>query len=148
LTDETQGRLLERRMRAAMAEIRGMTMSRLARESGVSRGTFYLWFTGQQEPSTWTLGRVSKVLEVPVRDLWDAYEGREATPTSTEEAIDRLIGRLDRQDERISQLVTHLQALADGAILAGVARALGEARPESDDTPAPPRRKRTPSRQQ
>lgn len=142
------GQLLEVTMRAGMARIRGMTMSRLARESGVSRGTFYLWFTNQQTPSTWTLERVGKVLEIPIRDLWDAYQGREQTPTSTEEAIRLLIGRLDRNDDRMTELLSRLEALANGAIVAGVTRALTE-RPESVHTPParPQRKKPRPSEQ-
>lgn len=137
------GRNLENAMRAAMAQIKGMNFSRLARESGVSRGTFYLWFTNEQQPSTWTLGRVAKVLDVPVRDLWDAWEGREAVPPSTELAIHKLIERLDRQDARMAELVSRLDVLASGAIVAGVTRALNEGRGASSDTQPPPRQRRT-----
>lgn len=130
-------------MRSAMAAHRGMSMARLARESGVSRGTFYLWFSDQQEPSMWTLGRVAKALGMPVRDLWDAFEGRDTVPSTTEEALHELIGRLDRQDERMMQLVSRLEVLANGAIVAGVVRALGEEHPSPDDTPPPRRRGRS-----
>jgi AcrR family transcriptional regulator len=140
---ESPGRLLEATMRAGMARIRGMTMSRLAREAKVSRGTFYLWFTNQQTPSSWTLERVGKILNIPIRDLWDAYQGREQTPTSTEDAIIRLIGRLDRNDERMTALLARLEALANNAIVAGVTRALSEPPESPDKLPArPPRRKR------
>lgn len=143
--EDSPGRHLENAMRAAMANIKGMNFSRLARESGVSRGTFYLWFTNEQQPSTWTLGRVAKVLDVPVRDLWDIWEGREVVPPTTEIAIHRLIERLDRQDAALAELVSKLDVLASGAIVAGVTRALNEGRPSSSDTPPPPRSRRKPA---
>lgn len=122
--EDSAGRRLEATVRAAMSQIKGMNFSRLARESGVSRGTFYLWFTNQQHPTTWTLGRVAKVLDVPVRDLWDVWEGREAVPPSTEQAIMRLIERMDEHDERIAELVAELKALADGSITSAVGETL------------------------
>ena len=131
-TDEAEqpipGRRLEETIRTAMAQVRGMNWSRLARESGVSRGTMYRWFAGEQQPSSWTLGRIAKTLDVPVGDLWAAWEQRPTVAPSTEIAILRLIERLDRQDEVLNELVAELKALADGSIASTVTEALAASR--------------------
>lgn len=143
---DSPGRLLEASMRAGMAKIRGMNWSRLARESGVSRGTFYKWFVNEQTPSIWTLERVAKVLELEVRDLWDAYSGRDQIPPSTAEAINKLIERLDRDHETMEQVLDRLRVLSSDAIGAGVSRLLSERTPASPDTPLPRRPRRKPPR--
>ena len=51
--DDSPGRHLESVIRGQMGQIKGMNFSRLARESGVSRGTIYKWFTNEQQPSNW-----------------------------------------------------------------------------------------------
>ena len=153
-SDEAKGARLERAIRTAMLKQGGeQTVMGLCAAARINRNTIYEWFTGKAVPSARALGRVAKIIEVPIRDLWDAYEGRPTTPASVEEAIYALIRRMDanaeqqeRDSTRIASLeseVRRVSAVVKVAAAQGVVRALEEAG-EPPGTKPPRRRRKAP----
>jgi hypothetical protein len=139
MSEDTPGRRLERAIRAGMGRS-GLanTISGLAILADLNRGTLYDWFNDTRVPSSASLSRIAKIIDVPARDLWDAYEGREPTPTSTEEAIQRLIGRLDRNSSENQALMRLIRR----AMIAGFERAADEELDEPPGMPPPPTSRR------
>jgi len=82
----------------------------LATATGLHWNTIYSWFKKPDDPlvkvpSPEKALAVCRALSIPLRDFWDAYEGREPEPSSAE---------------------------AEGAVAAGVLRALEE---QDDEPP-------------
>ena len=137
-TVSEESRAAGERLHAAIREAMGRShtvrnLNQLSQAAGVSRSTFYEWFSGMQEPGTRTLSQVAAALDVPTADLFDAYEGREtvAPPESMAdltEAVRALVARLDR--------------IATGAIREEIRRQL-EGGQEEEPLP-PARRRQTP----
>src|ERR1043166_4766527 len=64
---KSPGRRLERAIRTAMArQGPAQTMTALSQLAHINRGTLYEWFTDKTEPSPRALGRVAKIIEVPI----------------------------------------------------------------------------------
>jgi transcriptional regulator with XRE-family HTH domain len=78
-----EGQRLRDAMKQAMDD-RGMSVSELARVSGVSRPLIYQWWRGEQRPSRTSIARVAKPLGVEPSDLLGLYE-RRATPAQPDD---------------------------------------------------------------
>ena len=139
------GRRLEAAIHALMA---GMTprlsITKLAKDAHVTRGTLYEWFSGERPPSSPKLAGIAEVLEVPVSELWAAYDGRPQVPVSFEDAALRLIEEMRVQSAETRALRERIDMIAGWAASAGVTRAGREQRGPVD-RPRPRRRRRKPA---
>lgn len=115
------GQQLQQKTREAMARAHILSVSQLARESGVQRDTLYAWFRGDRTPKPDTLGKVAEVLDVPVGSLWPYTE---QTPGDFSAALGVLAAELrawrieDRQRiDDLEVLVRQLGATIPGGPL-------------------------------
>lgn len=70
----------------AILKERGISGAELSREIGLSSGTYSLWNTRRSEPSTKTLRKVSKYLDVPYSSLVADEDEMHGKTTQTEKA--------------------------------------------------------------
>jgi lambda repressor-like predicted transcriptional regulator len=95
------------------------TMTQLKQCTGLHGNTLYDVFKGDLEdgPTPKTVNLVATCLDIPTRLLWDAWQGREPEPDSTEEALRRHADAVDRQTRLLGELVNFVRSAA-GAIVA------------------------------
>jgi transcriptional regulator with XRE-family HTH domain len=99
MTERAAGQRLDRAIRAATLRRPGLTVTGLARAAAIQRDTVYKWFEGNTAPRTAELARVADVLDVPLAELLNAYQGREPpalAPTLSPELLDAIEERVRR----------------------------------------------------
>lgn len=113
----------------------------LAEKAGVQRGTIYETWSGRL-PKPGTMDAYAQALNVPVGDLWAAWDGRTAAEA---DELAALVRALKGQTEAINELLSRLDSLATSAVREGVAEALREVAERPADgasQSAPPRARR------
>lgn len=68
-----------------------LSLSALARESGVDRSRWYAWFRGENTPQSRTLVRAAKVLGVDVQDLTAPWGGLRSPELITDSGLTALV---------------------------------------------------------
>ena len=124
--------------------VRGMALvglhsvSEFARRSGVTRNTFYQWWSGRTTPDANNLMRAAEVLGVGLSDLWAAWEGRALRPVTLEEKLDRAAELAEGTNARLDLMIRKLNAIASQAIGEEVRRAVESMGEEGLDEAASP----------
>lgn len=101
----------------------GWSVSRLARETGIGRGRFYIWWQGLQRPRVSTLQRVARVMGLDPNSLVSAYGDPQEVVAV---APDPVAAAIDRQTEVLRDL-RDVVVLYSGIDMEEVRRRAGEA---------------------
>ena len=107
-------------------------MVALAQKAGVQKKTIYGWFKGQV-PAAASLAKVAEALNLPISDLYAAWDGSDPMPTTKDEQLTQLILELQLHTEQVAQLTKIMDGIAKRAIAQQIVDAM-------DAEPPPPRR--------
>lgn len=108
----------ERYVRAALARSRKVhTMAQLIRATGLHANTLYdLFNRNVTSPGPRTISLIADALEVPVGDLWAAWQGLEPPPDTMQEALRRHTEAVERQNDLLAELVGYVRRAAAGIV--------------------------------
>jgi transcriptional regulator with XRE-family HTH domain len=127
---EEAGRRFREVVEVALAKSHTVhSMADLLRCTGLHANTLYDLFRGATKdgPGPRTVNLIAGCLDIPTRWLWDAWQGREPEPDSTEEALRRHADALDAQTRLLGTLVAFIRSAA-----AAVADPLADLGEEAD----------------
>jgi hypothetical protein len=115
------GERFEEYVRVALARSKSIhSVADLLRATKLHPNTLYDLFNGEtNEPGPRTVSAIATALEVPVADLWAAWQGLELAPDSIEEALRRHTTAVDRQNALLGELVGYIRSSAFAIIEAG-----------------------------
>jgi hypothetical protein len=115
------GERFEEYVRVALARSKSIhSVADLLRATKLHPNTLYDLFNGTtNEPGPRTVSAIATALEVPVADLWAAWQGLELAPDSIEEALRRHTSAVDRQNALLGELIGYIRSSAFAIIEAG-----------------------------
>lgn len=124
------GRRLQSLVREAIGRSSSLdNISDFCRAANLNRNTVYAWFSGRAVPSPAALARAAAALEVPIADLYAAWEGRAAMPTTTEGLIALLIAQGAETNGHLSRLIAKLDGIGDRALAEELVQELRRQKP-------------------
>jgi transcriptional regulator with XRE-family HTH domain len=126
----------ERVVRAAM-DGADLSLSALARQSGVDRGRWYSWFRGENVPQSRTLTRAAVALGIDVDDLIAPFGGA-TSRVPPDPGLTALVTALQAQTAAITDLVADLRASLRG-VERGLQAAARLREDASSEAPTEPR---------
>lgn len=104
------GLILKRAIHVARAAAGIRSDVALADAAGMRYQTLMDWYADRSRPTPGPLSKIAEVLDMPVADLWAAWEGRPTRPDD----IAELVAALDRHTEAVTALVEELRAALTG----------------------------------